>query len=320
MYSRAKLFLVAMLVLSSTLYAHDYGDYRGVKVEGGFVVTWQVTSRDANSTDVEVTDEKGSSLVRIGVLKTVPDASRVSIYDVSARGNIIAIAAVFQSKKGNKQVRPTSSLMIFNVRGQLVSAVALVPSYAIRKLEVDDDANIWALGDHVDVDVDPSKVPMLVEYSPEGKIKRRLLPRNQFPLHAFEIKEGVAIGAPAMGFNGGIVWFWLPGSTDMVSVTTNDGNASVTKTNVPKSTSQSLMLLGVAREPSGDLVTQFREYDASRTDGRSLYYRWSASSGLWSQFKLHECDVASALVGADKVGQIYASRTPVGPKICRTAP
>ncbi len=310
--------VVVLIVSSGLTYAHESRHPRTTKFENGLVVSWDGVSSDVSSNQINISDEKKTTIVDINVLECVPDASRVSIYDVAMRGNVIAVAAVFQSKKGNKQVRPTSSLMLFDAKGRLASAFALAPSYAIRRLALDEQGNIWTLTDHADINVDPSTVPMLVEYSAEGTIEKQLLPRSQFPFHASDTKEDVKIGAPVMGYSSGIVWFWLPGSTDMVTMTTSDGKASMTKTHMPSSTAQLQVLLGIVREPSGNMVAQVREYDNPRIDGRTVYYTWSPSSGSWSQFTVDQCDGASALIGADDNGEVYMNYNKrTGPEICR---
>jgi hypothetical protein len=191
----------------------------------------------------------------------VKDASRVSIYDVSARRNTIAVAAVYNSNQGNRKVRPASSLLLFNFSGQLLRAFALEPSHAIARLAVDDESNIWTLTDHADVNVNPSTVPMVVEYTAAGKILRELLTRDMFPFHAKDTKENLTIGPTAMGYDAGVVWLWLPGSTDFVTISIRDGKTAMMKTQLPKRAGRTVVPLGIARDTSGNVLAQVREDD-----------------------------------------------------------
>lgn len=84
-------------------------------------------------------------MARLNVLRPFEDARAVGIYDVSAHGNTIAVAAVFESSAGNKRIRPAPALMLFNFQGQFLSAFALKD--AILRLAFDEGSNIWALSD-----------------------------------------------------------------------------------------------------------------------------------------------------------------------------
>jgi hypothetical protein len=219
----------------------------------------------------------------------------------------MAGAAVYASKPGNRQVRPGASLVLFDFSGRLLSAFALEPSREIGVLAVDDQSNIWTLTDGAGTGVDPSTVPMVVEYSPEGKIAREVLKRNLFPFHATFNREDVDIGSPAMGYDSGVVWFWLPGSTDFVTISTRDAKTARMKTQLPKKAGRHEVPLSVAREPSGNVLLQVREDDDQlrpEVQSEVAYYSWSLSTHGWSQFKPGACE-PGRLIGVSDKGQVH---------------
>ena len=310
--------LLVLAISTYYVYAHPYPPGRQVKSENSFIISWDVFSEDPTKPQITILDQLGHEITRLNVLQPVREASRVSIYDVSARGNVVAVAAVYKSKEGNQKVRPTASLLLFDFKGALVSAFALAPSYQIRLLALDEDSNIWTLTTHADVGVDPSSVPMLVEYSSKGKIVREMLTRSMFPLHAFDAKETVETGAPAMGCSFGVVWFWLPGSTDFVTVSIVDGKTAIMKTELPKISGRTVIPLGIGREPSGDVVVNVREDDDQRrADVKSeiAYYRWSSLSQTWSQFRPGGCESGRLIgvgdIGGGEGGHVYMRSDPV---------
>src|ERR1700730_2082721 len=136
-----KLTLVVLIISSSSLYA-DEVVASDVRYDGGLIISWQNDSSDAGSNQIEISDTQGHPVAGLNVLRPVPDARRVSIYDVSARGNLVAVAAVYVHKQGSRKVRNTASLLLFNLRGQLLSALALGLSHGIARLAVDDRENV----------------------------------------------------------------------------------------------------------------------------------------------------------------------------------
>jgi hypothetical protein len=146
-----------------------------------------------------------------------------------------------------------------------------------------------------------------VEYSAEGKIVRELLKRSMFPFHAAFTRENTDIGSPAMGYDSGIVWFWLPGSTDFVTISTSDAKTAIMKTQLPKKEGRHDAPLSVAREPSGNVLLQVREGDDQlrpEVQSEVAYYSWSPSTRAWSQFKPGACE-PGRLIGVSDNGQVH---------------
>jgi len=282
-----------------------------------FLRTTAVSS-DPTAKQISVADEQGDISAQLNLLRIVPDARRASIYDVSANRQLIAVAAVYESKegKGNRKVRPTATLLVFDRQGELRSSFALAPSHAIARLVVDNDSNIWTLTDGAGTEVNPAKVPVVVEYTAEGKVVREVLTRDMFPFHALDTQSNVIMGSAVMGCDSGMVWFWLPGSTELVTVSTSDGKAVIKKTELPKRHGRREVVLAISREPSGNVVGQFREDDDQfrpSVPAEIAHYVWSPSTGSWSQINPNRCE-PGRLIGMSEKGPIYMQAGTKGPE------
>jgi hypothetical protein len=216
---------------------------------------------------------------------------------------VIAVAAVFVSKKGKSQVPPVASILSFDFGGHLVSAFAMRSYQEVTRLAVDESGNIWTLTANSD-GRDPASVPMVIEYSPDGLIVGEFLNRSMFPLHATSTRENSRIGAVWMGYDSGILWFWLPGSTELVTIATQNSSRDpvILKTGLPVRTNQSPPN-AVFREASGNIVAEFREINESGT--RITYFRWTATTNSWAQYGPGNCD-GRLLTGIRGGEQVFA--------------
>jgi hypothetical protein len=283
------------------------------KVENGLMVSWFAQSfaqpRDTAKSEVEIFDEQGRSLAKIPVLQRIQEASSVAIYDVSVRPNqMIAVSAVCTRRAGE---RPADALLVFDFNGQLLSAFALAPSREVFRIELDDKSNIWTITTHSD-GKNPSGIPMVVEYDTRGNILRELLTRSMFPLHAEIMKEARTIGRVSSGYDSGVFWFWLPGSTELVTIRTDDGDVSITKTGLPQG---KVVPMRMVREASGTVVAEVQDYQNDGTFHRA-YDVWSPAVNSWSPFNPSECGV-HRLIGGYQGRLIYIR--PDGSDICTSA-
>jgi hypothetical protein len=286
---------------------------RTTKAENGLIISWTDVSAEVDVSalgdaeaaqvgQVNIFDEHGQPTTSFNVLRPVEGAGSVSIWDVSARpGGPIAVAAVYTSKEGDRII-PAASLMLFDSNGRLQSAYALSDFREIRKLAVDESSNIWTLTQNFH-EGDPSAVPMVVEYSAEGAVVREELPRSLLWSQGIPPTEGMYSGRITMGSDAGVVWIWLPGSTDLVTISGNDGNATIVQTGLPKREKYKEDPLDIAREPSRNVVGVFRE-DGDGGQSELAYYAWSPSTKVWSRFKPGPCD-GERLLGIGNAGQIY---------------
>jgi hypothetical protein len=295
---------------NGTIKHADGKPIRQTKAENGLIISWVVVSagvdvstlsdaEGAQVGQVDIFDERGQPTTSFNVLRPVEGARSVSIEDVSARpGGPIAVAALYTSKEDDI----ASSLMLYDAHGTLQSAFALPPIRSIRKLAVDESSNIWTLTDNFD-EADPPVVPMVVEYSGKGAVLREELPRSALWSRGIPPKEGMYSGRIAMGSDTGVVWIWLPGSTDLVVISAKDGTVTTVQTALPKREKYREDPLDIALDPSGNLVGVFRE-DGDDGESELAYYAWSPIAKVWSRFKPGPCD-GERLLGVGKGGQIY---------------
>jgi len=296
----------------------EHPQHRLMRFENGLIISWGLLSEDASMNQVDIFDEQGRPVVSLNVLRPVQEAKRVSIYAVSARpGALIAVAAVYSSKEGNQRVRPAAMLLLFDFGGRLLSAVALEPWRQIERLAVDNNSNIWTLTAHAD-DRDPSTIPMVVEYRADGTVARELLSRSLFPLHAATTKENSTIGSPSMGYDSGGLWFWLPGSTELVTVQAGEETPAMMKTGLPSEQGSQLTPMNVVRESSGNVVAEVRLDEDNGKKSQLAYYRWSSATKIWLRFKPAPCD-GDRLVGVANKEQIFVRHEADRTNICVSA-
>jgi hypothetical protein len=282
------------------------------KAENGLILSWRLKSEDAAESQVSISDGQGRLITSLKLLKIVPSAASAFVYDVSARpGEIIAVAADYVSREGSHSVRPASALLLFNFDGTLRSFFSLAPWRGIERLEIDEQSNIWTLTSIAEDGRDPAKYSMLVEYAISGDVIKQPLPRNLFPLHAEEIQGNRSIGFAHMGYDSGGVWFWLPGSTDLVIIPRSGDNPTIVRTGLPEREPVEVET-NLVREESGDLVGQFREGPMAR----NAYYRWSPSTKSWTALQPGECN-GGWLVGNEGRGLVYIKGST--PRACISA-
>jgi len=273
---------------------------RAWRPENGVIISWLAKSAEPALNQIQIFDRQGATLASVRVLAAVKDAESVGIYDVSARPNeMIAVAAVYV---GKRRLGSAASLLLFDFRGKLLSAYALAPSREIYRLSLDDDLNVWTLTTGSGSE-DPWQAPMVVEYGRTGTEKRSLLRRGAFPLHAKSIEENSKIGGVFSGYEWGVFWFWLPGSTDLVTIETVDGKSSVRKTGLP---SGLITPLHIARQASGTLLAEVREQDQQTGTPRRSYYSWSPSDGTWVSVS-PQCRGEYRLIGADHGQDVFVN-------------
>src|SRR5437868_1213459 len=138
--------LFAVMIVSSQMHA-DEGTARAVKSEGGLVIYWDQDSTDAGANQIEIFNEHGHRVANLNVLRPVQDAKRVTIDDVSARGDLIAVGAVYVNKQGSQKIPNAGALLLFNFSGQMLSAITMDTTHAISRLAVDDRSSVWTLTD-----------------------------------------------------------------------------------------------------------------------------------------------------------------------------
>jgi hypothetical protein len=273
-----------------------------MKAENGQILCWASgVISDRNGDQILIANKQGSKSLGVNVLSLVPDATTVSIWDVAARpGQMVAVSAVYAKAP---DVRPEAVLLLFDFKGNLLSALSLAPSRQVEALEIDDDLNIWTLTTHSG-EQDPTHIPMVVEYDRNGTVIREALTRNQFPLHAASNQVNPEIGSVASGYDAGTFWFWLPGSADLVLIRASDGRVTRMQTSLPKAPpGQRSIPLRVSRESTGTVIAEVRE-QGEGVKPHLAYYSWSPDTNAWSPFSPDVCG-GHRLIGVDSTEQLY---------------
>jgi hypothetical protein len=275
-----------------------------VKSENGLVIAWhRGDSKDAQTSVVSIYDKQGKSLLNVDMLRFVPEAKTVSILDVSAKAQqMVAVSAVYVKAT---DVPPAAALLYIDFNGALLSADALEPAREIAALALDDDLNVWTLT-MSSGGKEPSRVPLVIEYDRKGDTVRELLMRNLFPPHEETIESRPTSGWESAGYSSGTFWFWLPTSTDFVTIRTLDGEVlSRSKTGYPQVPDAKVVPFQVERDGFGTLVAETRvEEAAPKPSARLAYFTWSSETKSWSEFEPGACS-RHRLVGTDGGQQIY---------------
>lgn len=272
-----------------------------MKVENGMILSFQrFADRNGPQAQVAIYDSHGEPVTSLNVLNLVPEARSVGVDDVSIRpGQAIAVTAVYDKGPG---VRPSNLLLLYDAKGALLNAVNLEPSRAIMYLALDENLNVWALTEGAD-DKNPADVPMVEEIDQAGQVIKQMLPRSEFPMHAEYTQENPRIGSVSAGYGGGVFWFWLPGSTELVTVQTKDGTVARMNTDLPRPRSGGQIIpLFIAREQSGSIIAEVRQ-EAPSSKARLAYFTWSPSTRSWSEFSPGVCanHRLAGLIGNDEV-------------------
>jgi hypothetical protein len=285
-----------------------------VKAENGVIIAWTPKASDASTNQIEIFDMKGQPLVSLNILRATPEAKRVSIYDVSALPNkVIAVAAVYGRGDGGPAV---DTLQYFSFRAELLSFFLLQPSREIARLAVDKDENVWALS-RSSAGGDTSLLPMVVEYSRGGQVLKQMLRRSDFPGNEQILRQDPGVGVVQFGYSEGWLWFWLPGSTDIVVADTTNGTVLRNKTGLPGAIGKAVPMRMI-REESGRLVAETEALDHSTAH---TLYQWSPKTSSWTAFEPTGCGVGYGLVGMNGQQQIYIEASDgAGQEICAFTP
>jgi hypothetical protein len=319
--SRICTLTISMTIACSQVLCQQVGSIQNplqhtwVKTENGLIIAWhRGNSRDADASRISIFDKQGHPLLKFDILRIVPEAESVSIWDVSARPQqLIAVAATYI--KG-QTASPGTVLLDFDFKGNLVSAVALEPSREIAAVALDDNLNAWTLT-WGSGGKDAASAPLVVEYGRTGEIVREVLTRNLFPPNEDVFHQNSRTGALAAGYDSGIFWFWLPGSTDFVTIRTKDGAViSRAQTGLPSLQDHSVWPLHLTREASGSLIVQVRIDDQSPKPTSSLaFYAWSPEIKTWSPFSVDPCQ-GHRLIGVNGDEQIFVDFANTPSSIC----
>lgn len=301
--SACALVLIASCAVADQIGTFSYQERARFRAENGLVISWQTNYTDSKG-EIQVYDVHGVLLTHFAVLDLVPEAKSVSVWDVSAQpGKVIAVGAVY-AKPGSVE----NSLMLFNFDGKLKSAFALAPSRGVGLLVLDDHLDIWTVTASTG-DQPPSAVPMVVEYDPSGREMRELLTRDAFQQHAQFIHMTAKTGHPNIGFDSGYVWFWLPGSTDLVTIQAGSGAVNRLTTGLPSLANGVVPYTLFRLSATRYILTARGRYPDKSGNPVDPVYVWSADAKQWtSADPLTDCGEDPVVLGVQDHNPLYGSR------------
>jgi hypothetical protein len=299
-------FLSSLVVTSSSFAQSTHFPpkrYSGLKAENGLIIGWQSQLENRETAQIDVYDKEARLLASLSPLRHVPEAKRATVHDVSALPqHIIAVAVAYRK---SEDTVPATSLLYYDFSGKLLLALALEPSREISCLTIDARSNVWTLtmgaGGR-----NPSDVPMVVVYGPTGTVVKEMLKRADFPAHAKVTLENETIGVPTLGHGADLVWFWLPGSTDLVSIKTDGFSVERTSTSLPQRSPREVPLKMV-RSDSGSLLAEIMSKQDDQHRGEFGFFVRSATTKHWERFD-PPC-VNCLLIGADDGNALFESHS-----------
>jgi len=282
------------------------GKYPMVKAENGLIIGWNIFSEDREKPQVRVFDHDGKLLVELTPLRLASEAKDATIHDVSAlQGHVIAVEATY--RKAPNTV-PDASLLGFDFKGNPLFAVALTPSRSVRYLTVEADSNIWTLTGGSG-EKEGSADPMMVGYRPSGDVLKEVLKRSEFPSHELGIQENDTIGVSALGHTSNGIWFWLPGSTDLVTCKSDGSSPMRTVTGLPEKSAGEIPIK-VLLSDAGDLLVQMSGSQNPDHIRHSGVFVLRAKTKAWETFQ-PPCD-RCLLIGIDHGQAVFSKHNGSG--------
>lgn len=204
------------------------------KTSDGLVLHWNGNPIDRTREAIEAFDRNGVRVFGINVYKLLPSAKAISIYDVAVlRNESIAVAAVTRETDD----RTRAWLLQLGWDAKLIRVTELDAAKEIGWLDFDESGNMWGLTDYLGERVRKDTIyngvpcplgPLILVFSPEGKIVKSLLKQADFP---DSLREGSAIGQVSFGLTKDKVWFWQPAKHRMI--VTDREASSVDRISIP---------------------------------------------------------------------------------------
>lgn len=208
----------------------DYRGYR-IAVENGFVAIHLAGIVENRETDqIEVFRWHGQKVVGLNLLQAVEGAHSMSVNEVSIgpTGLVAVIATLADST-----LRLSEGLFLYDSNAESLNVFWLPEERGAVRLRVDEDENIWALGEGAG-SKDPSTLPMITKYDKQGNILKEFLSRSEFPVHARLAEEGRDVGGSiSFGLTDDRVWFWLPKDRQLVTLRKDGSDVQKVKTGLP---------------------------------------------------------------------------------------
>ncbi len=135
------------------------------------------------SAGIQITEIDGSKAVRIDVVKDFPGAIGAVVSDVASGPgrSVVAVCRVIYETPKLKPPKLKELILTYASSGALIKIWDIAP-YENGAISVDEDGNVYSFG----VSIHAGKIEekaTIVEYSPDGKVLKEMLPLSLFPLN-----------------------------------------------------------------------------------------------------------------------------------------
>jgi len=130
----------------------------------------------------------------------------IDVWDAAATpgGGIVLAAIVGYTARDVRPGRVKSFVLIYNGNGKLVRVWDMEP-YHLHRVAVDRDGNVFGLGDNGS----KQPYPLILKYSPEGKVIKEMLSSATFDTGDNAIWDGSPTGDPRMFIRGEELVVWV---------------------------------------------------------------------------------------------------------------
>jgi hypothetical protein len=214
--------VTALSVLLCPAYSEAQGFRIGSTTDagGGYFPHWDsvqdrlILYRDTQASGAPVArifNSDGTS-IPIYPLTDLPGAWHIDVWGVAAtpEGGAVLTAIVGFTPPAVKPPQIQSLLLTYDANGKLTKVWNVNP-YHHHHLAVDGDGNIFALGD---ANLE-EPYPLIVEYSPTGKVLREFLSSATFPNGDFAIDSNSTNGESGMFIRRNELFVWLASSQEL---------------------------------------------------------------------------------------------------------
>jgi hypothetical protein len=198
----------------------------------------------SSQVSVKIVKPNGTT-VSIFAIRDLPDAKVLNIWaiDQTPDGGVSFSAIAEYTPAGVKPKVFKSLVMTYDGTGSLRKLWDVYP-YHHHHLTIDIEGNLWALGTK---DTTKKDYPLLIKYSPTGKVLGEFLPASQFPMGDAVVESGSINGETRLYAVGNEIMIWFAPSLELVRLAANG--------DIKRRSSWASLLRTIA-ESKGDYVTR----------------------------------------------------------------
>lgn len=215
-----------------------------------------------------------------------------------------------------------SMLLTFTAEGKFVSSFETASH--VEKLALDEKGNIYALG-HADRQ---GAYPLMVKYSPDGKILREFMPSSLFAIGDLVTDGSGEAGEPRIWTKQSHLFVWLSQvkellqyslDGELLSRTSFSGALQKKATNLGLASTE---VLAIDTDNKGNVISQCRFWSADRWNAKTLVLKMTLDGqGLQSLGSdLEDLAAGELMAVSPKDGLIFRKYDPAGGMIFSETP